>query len=687
MRSLLLCPLLLFAPFTAFAQDEGVRCLANNPAELQRHLDTHPGALEHGQQALAELEAHTAAFQRGGNDTLIIPVVFHVIHDNGPENISDEQLEDAIRILNEDFNKENPDWVNVRPEFIDLVGDIGIEFRLAKRDPEGNCTNGITRTASTQTYDGDFAMTQLIQWPRDRYMNVWVAASADGAAGYTYYPGWLDGWPEADGIVILHNYTGSIGTSSPYRSRTLSHEVGHWLNLKHCWGDSNEPGVPGNCNVDDNVQDTPNTIGWTSCYTLGSSCGNPIDNVQNYMEYSYCGRMFTIGQGNRMIAALTSPIAQRNNLWQPQNLSITGVLEQPQLCMARFSADRREVCAGSPVSFTDLSYSGVTQWYWDLPGGTPAGYFGEAPTVTYAMPGTYPVSLYVGDGTNAISTTEPGYITVHANPGVPTPWTESFESTSALPAPMWSTYNPDGDNTFELSNGAAYTGTNSVRLRNLWEMDGRYDELISSSIDLGTAPDISITFRYAYAKRYTESNDVLRVYVSGDCGELWMLRKLMHASSTLLTGGVQPGSAFVPDGPEDWGFMTITNLSAGLQTGTFRVKFEFESDGGNDLWLDDINILDYNVGVQDAAVGLGGLQVWPNPASEVMQISFDQEQGGAVRVDILDALGREVRTLANGSFATGTHRLNANLDGVPAGSYALRLRSASQQQVVRFTVQ
>ncbi|MBK8499979.1 MAG: T9SS type A sorting domain-containing protein [Flavobacteriales bacterium] len=687
MRSLLFCGTLLAAPACALAQDDGFTCLANNPRELERHLAEHPEALSLAEQANAALEARTTGFQRGGSEPLIIPVVFHVIHDNGPENISDEQLYDAIRILNDDYNKLNPDWVNVRPEFLDIVDSVGIEFRLAKRDPEGNCTNGITRTVSSQTYDGDFEMTQLIQWPRERYMNVWVAASANGAAGYTYYPGWLDGWPEADGIVILHSYTGSIGTSAVYKSRVLSHEVGHWLNLKHCWGDSNEPGLETNCGMDDNVQDTPNTKGWTSCFLAGASCGNPLDNVQNYMEYSYCCKMFSHGQGDRMVAALTSPIAQRNNLWSAANLALTGVLEPEQLCMARFAADHREVCAGTPVSFTDLSYFGVQQWYWDFPGATPPGSFVEAPTVVYTAPGVYPVSLYVGDGTTTTSTTEPGYIIVHANPGAPTPFVEGFENATAIPNAMWSPHNPDGDNTFELSSEAAFSGTKSVRLRNQWEMAGRTDELISSTFDLSTAADISLTFRYAFARRYPENNDVLRVYASGNCGETWMLRKLMHASNTLLTGGVQPAAPFVPAGPQQWGYMTVTNLSAGLQTSSFRVKFEFYSDGGNDLWLDDINILDYNVRVEEVVASTDDLRAWPNPAADQLQVAFNLRAAERIQLDLIDPLGRTVRELASGMQAPGIRTVEVALDDLPAGLYTIRLRSAGQQQALRVVVE
>lgn len=678
MRSAVLLPTLL-AITTSHAQDEGFRCLANNPVELERHLRSDPGAEADAQQAKAILDAQTIAFNRGGGESYVIPVVFHVIHNHGQENIADEQLYDAIRVLNEDYNKQNPDTGLVRPEFQGIIGDVGIEFRLARRDPEGNCTNGITRTVSTRTYDGDFEMTQLIQWPRDRYMNVWVAASANGAAGYTYYPMWLDGWPEADGIVILHDYTGSIGTSSPYRSRVLSHEVGHWLNLKHCWGDSNEPGLESNCDMDDEVDDTPLTIGWTACALAGSSCGNTIDNVQNYMEYSYCCRMFSQGQGDRMITALTSAVAQRNNLWQPPNLALTGVYEQDQLCLARFDADNREVCAGSQVQFEDLSYFGVTDRFWSLPGAEPSASFEASPMVTYATPGIYPVTLNVGDGTNTLSSTADAFIRVLPNPGLPVPWSEGFESAQSLPNETWRIENPDGDVGFELTSSAAFTGSNCVRIMNGPEQDGRRDELISTAFDMSQVTEIVLSFRYAYARRAPENDDVLYVYVSGDCGETWVLRKVMRSITTLVTA--PPNSvSFFPSSPDDWGYAELTNIGPSLETSSFRVRFVFESDGGNTLYLDDINLNGLPVGLAEMGGSYPRATLFPNPVNGPFHVRADLPDGWAAYV-LTDALGRSVRT-GSTFFVRGITTIG-RLEAAP-GSYLLTLSVEDQVRSVRF---
>ncbi|MBL7981665.1 MAG: PKD domain-containing protein [Flavobacteriales bacterium] len=676
--------------FHSFAQEQGFTCRSNDPVVLQRMEAEHPGFTARAMEAKAQLAAHDPGILRGGGGPLIIPVVFHIIHNNGPENISDAQVYDAVRVLNDDFNRQNADWTNVRPEFLDLVANVGIEFRLAQLDPEGNCTNGITRTVSTQTNNGDFEMTQLIQWPRNSYMNIWVAASASGAAGYTYYPIWLDGWPEADGIVLLHSYVGSIGTSSVSHSRVLSHEVGHWLNLMHCWGDSNEPGTPDNCFQDDEVTDTPLTSGWTACVLSGASCGSALDNVENYMEYSYCAKMFSRGQAERMIQALTSPIAERDQLWQTANLQQTGVLGTPTLCAAQFTANLREVCAGSPVVFNDLSFNGVQQRAWTFPGGQPATSDASQPTVTYASPGVYPVSLVVSDGINSLEVEATNYITVLANPGAAVPVMEGFENMSALPSADWGTQDPDGDGTFTLTDAAAYTGIHSTRLLNGPANWSHVDALVSNTYDLSDAEDITITFRYAYAKRAPSNEDVLRVYVSNNCGVTWSLRQSLRASNintnVLTTGGIVNGT-FVPTAPDQWGYSTVNNISTAYHTSNFRLKFEFESGGGNALYLDDINISGMPVGMDQLVNSGSELLLIPNPATGHSVLVWQPMNSGLYQVELVDSLGRIVQQKTVVGQAGIRERSTIELNGVPAGMYSVVVRGNNGQMSTRLAVE
>ncbi len=659
-----------------FAQDEMHPCGSDDLGKLVSFHHNDPVELARMAQEDQALESFTtiwAAEQTGAERVdYVIPVVFHIIHNGGEENISDEQVEDAIRVLNDDYNRLNADWTNVRPEFVDIVADIGITFQLATKDPQGNCTKGITRTMSALTYDGTQTMKNLIQWPRNKYLNVWVAASADGAAGYTYRPGSVNNWPEADGIVLLHNYTGSIGTSSPNRSRTLTHEVGHWINLKHCWGDGNDPGVAENCDMDDNVSDTPNTIGWTSCFLSGASCGSALDNVENYMEYAYCSKMFTEGQKTRMLAALNSGTSQRNQLTTANNLAATGVGTTPVLCAAEFTSDATIVCAGGTVNFTDVSFHGVTSRTWNFPGGNPATSTEESISVVYDQPGNYSVQLTVSDGSSTLTSDQTISVTVLANPGSLAPVSEGFEEVASLNGPEWHTANLNNDNTFEITTAAAYTGSKSSRLLNTAAMNGKVDELLSQSFDMTQAESIVISFRYAFAKRTSSNDDILSLYVSNDCGELWALRKIMRASTTLTTAN-NTQSSFVPNGQDQWGYAEVNNISNSNNVSNFRFKFKFESNGGNNLYLDDININGMPVGLTELGSTPGNLMVMPNPASDNAQLLFSTTGAGHVRLEVLDALGRTVQRSDLGLRPAGEHRADIAVGALAKGTYAVRL--------------
>ena len=167
--------------------------------------------------------------------------------------------------------------------FEDIAANIGIEFRLAAIDPDGNCTTGITYNQSKLTFIGGENVKDDSYWDNSKYLNIWTVANvASGAAAYAYYPGSA---PENhEGILCQHDYFGTSGTSSNsnWRRHTMSHEVGHYLNLAHPWGSTNDSALEDNCNSDDSVEDTPNTVGASGCLSWESqiSCGT-LDNVAN----------------------------------------------------------------------------------------------------------------------------------------------------------------------------------------------------------------------------------------------------------------------------------------------------------------------------------------------------------------------------------------------------------------------
>ncbi|MFM7106864.1 MAG: M43 family zinc metalloprotease, partial [Flavobacteriales bacterium] len=216
---------------------------------------------------------------------LTLPLVFHILHLDGPENISDAQILDAVEVLNRDYAKLNPDTINIVHGFDTIAANCRIQFKLATKDPLGNCTNGIERIRTIETLQGDNG-SKLNQWPRERYINVWsVARINSGAAGYSQYPSSVidQESARADGVLIKHDYLGRIGTGVDFKSRALTHEIGHFLDLAHLWGNTNEPEVA--CG-EDGVDDTPVTEGHSSCALNDFSC-SAAQNSLNAFVYDF----------------------------------------------------------------------------------------------------------------------------------------------------------------------------------------------------------------------------------------------------------------------------------------------------------------------------------------------------------------------------------------------------------------
>jgi len=532
----------------------------------------------------AKLESFTKNYKNNtkGKTGLVyvIPVVFHVIHNFGAENISEQHILDGLKVINDDFRKLNSDTNTIDSLFKGIAADCEIEFRLAQKDPFGNCTNGITRTASIQTYTADNGVKNLVRWPNERYLNVWLVQSiASGAGGYAYYPGASSA---IDGIVLRRT---QFGTG--YRS--LTHEIGHYLNLPHTWGSTNDPELPSNCNTDDGVSDTPNTIGHTSCNIGSVTCGT-VDNVQNYMEYSFCDRMFTEGQKIRMHAALNATASNRNNLWTTANLSLTGTDGPDYLCNAAFSSNKQVVCEGSEIAFSDESYNGQTQYAWVFEGGTPNTSTDKNPIITYNTSGIYDVTLGVSNNnSNTISIQKNSYVIVQPSPGKGMLFSESFESFSFNTDIYWDRINPDEGNTWEKVTNAGFSGISSLKINNIsGNVLGRIDELISPAIDLNNLETFELSFKVAFAQKIDTSADVLRVYVSSDCGETWALR-FAKSNTNLATVSTQT-SPFIPSSINDWQEFTLTNVDASFFTANFKFKFMFIYQGGNNFYLDDINL-------------------------------------------------------------------------------------------------
>jgi hypothetical protein len=271
--------------------------------------------------------------------TVTIPVVVHVVSIDEASDIDDAQVHSQLDVLNEDFRFHNGDRERIPVPFRDEAADALVEFALATRGPDGAATTGIERLRSSARFAWDeaddeatrkldallkFAPSGLPAWPREDYLNLWVAPLEGGLLGYAQFPGGPAG---TDGVVIRCDAFGRVGrVTAPYhRGRTCTHEVGHWLNLLHIWGDDGN-----GCQNSDNVDDTPNQAGanYGTPAWPHPSCGNAPDGdmFMNYMDYvdDESMQMFSRGQVERMDAALAGPRATLANsaaLGQPHDAS------------------------------------------------------------------------------------------------------------------------------------------------------------------------------------------------------------------------------------------------------------------------------------------------------------------------------------------------------------------------------
>ena len=242
---------------------------------------------------------------------ITIPVVVHVVYKTQSENISDAQVKSQIAALNKDYAQKN-EQTSVPTAWTGLAGNPNVQFALAKKDPNGKATTGITRTKTMRSSfgTGDSVKTRVggghPAWPADRYLNLWACTLSGGLLGYAQFPG---GPARTDGVVILNTAFGTSGTAAaPFNlGRTATHEVGHWLNLRHIWGDRDD------CGGTDFVTDTPNAqlpnYGKPTFPHLSCNNGPNGDMFMNYMDYvdDAAMVMFTAGQVVRMNATLAGP--------------------------------------------------------------------------------------------------------------------------------------------------------------------------------------------------------------------------------------------------------------------------------------------------------------------------------------------------------------------------------------------
>tara|TARA_B100000780_G_scaffold278685_1_gene253164 strand:- start:3006 stop:5078 length:2073 start_codon:yes stop_codon:yes gene_type:complete len=614
----------------------------------------------------------------------IIPVVFHVIYSNNKDNISDAQIQDALNILNEDMRRNNPDTSNLRSIFKPVAADLEIEFRLAQKDPNGNCTNGITRTQSNLSLTANNNVKAILNWDNKKYLNIWVVKniSLSGTApgtrtlGYSAFP--FNNIPgTSDGVVIRHDNFGSIGTSQGERYRTLTHEVGHYLNLYHTF--------QGGCNGGDNCPDTPPVS------SASNGCNNSTQNscnfdspdlpdmVENYMDYSDndCMNTFTQNQKQRAKAVLNI-FNLRGSLTTSSNHFFTGINQTSSIICypkADFSIDKNLICSGEQIQITEnCQYQAPPSFHYtisDQNNGNQKHITTGSPILTFNNPGIYDIKLEIQNSDGQSTKQYAKLLTVRPAGGLQ--YSPFFSATmeNIIPNEIWTHLN-NGDNfQWERTSIAAKSGLYSYFLNNFnISTNGGGDCLIAGPISLNNPSALLLKFNHAFAKRYSSNSDQLKIFTSIDCGNSWVLKRIIPAFQ-LGTTTLYANSPYIPSNG-DWKETTI-NLNGLSAETSLMIKFEMFSGGGNNIYLDNLNISFTANNVQ--LTKSNEIFIYPNPSNNNALIEIS-ENGD---IYIIDAIGRVVQINKNASKKT-------RILDLPAGSYtAVFINNEGERKQVRWT--
>ncbi len=665
----------LLSAVTGFSQ-EGKIQPCNTFAAMEEYFVSNPEArksYEAQQEQLQKLVVAQSANKSSAAFQYTIPVVFHILHLGGSENISDATCINAINQMNLDYAAAGPDVNTVAAPFQSLYINSDIKFMLAHKDPAGNCTSGIEHIYDART---NWSQSNVgtnytgLTWDPTKYLNIFVVkqiiptGTVTGGGiivGYTYKPGtWGTG---ALQDAITYNYQFLTGMTN---IRSLSHEAGHWLNLTHTFGNTNNPGVV--CG-DDGVSDTPWTKGnFSACPSslTGNTCsGGPGSNVENIMDYSSCPKNFTQGQTAVMRAALASGVSGRNNLSTGANLIATDV-DGAGICapIANYiSTTGYTVCSGGSLTMKDFSYNGViTTYAWSADNGAViANPSASLTSITFPTQGVTTITLNVSNGQGSSSKVRTVTV-LNGTPFITGNYYESFEN-PGVPI-NWSVINPQGIG-WDQTNIAAKDGSGSYFLDGTQSQFGQVDMLVMPIMDIVNNPSNLLTFSYAYARQTSTHNDKLVLQGSLDCGGTWIdVVNLSAATMASGSGGVT-STPYAPSSASEWKDVDVTTYPywfnfTNSPSALFRFVFTEDATNGmgNRLFLDALNFQNPN-GLNELTRSYN-LNIFPNPSNGEITVKFNLNDASTVKVNVVDVLGKNVLPVSTYNFGSGEQAISIN---------------------------
>ncbi|MGN6494429.1 MAG: M43 family zinc metalloprotease [Agriterribacter sp.] len=685
-------------------------CVTN--AVMEKYLQQHPQHKAEYQkrqvdfqqkfEAARRQKAQLRTQQRLGS-IVTIPVVVHIVMDN-PALVTDEQVQSQLDVLNADYAGLNADSSNIPAAFKPVFAKGNIRFCLAQRTPANEATNGIVRkqsstTSTPGTHDPIKYSSQggSDAWNINKYLNVWVCRMTNNNdLGYAFMPG-LPGLANGDvGFVTAYHAFGTVGTAeAPFnKGRTATHEIGHFFNLAHIWGDND---CVESCSDSDNVDDTPNqnkcTYG-TPSFPQTDNCtpNSPGIMFMNFMDYVDDAAMclFTEGQADRMETALEtmpdrSPLLTSNGCEPPvlfnndvKVLSVNFPGNDIVYCSQNFTPSVRIQNQGAlPLTGVTINVS--------VDNGTPV-----ATTVTLNLASLEETVIAgsslpstVGSHTIKIYTTSPNgsadertandttssVFTVTGN--AIDPLTEGFEGTT-FPTPGWGISNTSPQLNFNpiRVNTAFHSGSRSVKFdSHNFQLFGKASILSTPEIAIPiTADSVKVAFWRAAAQSSSFNSDTLEILFSTDCGQTFT-SAYKKGGGDLRTRKDFTSSEFIPFA-DQWVADTV-DLSPYIagQHNNVIVQFRSINGYGNNIYLDDIRI--YSRELPPALIEKG-LIVAPNPTTGLVTIQHYPAATGLRSVAVFTSTG-QLRYKIDYSTTTPATYIPVDLSKVADGIYFIKL--------------
>ena len=569
-----------------------------------------------------------------------IPVVVHVVYNTASQNISDAQVNSQINILNADFRKLNSDISLLPTVFSGLAADCEIQFCLAQRDPSGNATTGIVRKSTTTTsFSSNDNIKRSINggsdaWPAGSYLNIWVGNLSGGLLGYAQFPG---GAASTDGVVILHSAFGNTGTAAaPFnKGRTATHEVGHWLNLRHIWGDAT-------CG-DDQVTDTPtqqtSNFGCPAFPKVTCSNGPNGDLHMNYMDYTddACMYMFTTGQKTRMLASLNTTRA---------------TLLASQGCVPPV-AGSCGVPAG--LSSTAITTTSATLNWGAVSGATSYNVQHKATASATWISGT---SAGTSLAISGLTTGTAYEFQVKAN---------CATSSSAFSASStFSTISASCTDNYESNNSRTAAKTISVNTNIIAKIGSSTDKDWFKFTTVTSASNLKVVLSQLPLDYdltlYNSSGSQLAISQLGGTSTETIIRNTTTAA-TYYVKVIGYSGAFSTT--------SCYNLIVNTSSSAFRSSELTEFTEGN------INVEKLN--------SSSDFLLFPNPAQEILNLNFISDENSLAEVTVVDLMGKVIE-IKNVNTVDGLNSVEMSTSHLENGIYILRLSNGDESQVRKFVV-